>query len=111
MTADANSVDVYTTLDLNLQRAALDAVRTRPGRRWTRHWPRAARKAPGRAQAALVAVDPRTGEILAMVGGRSYNQSQFNRAVDLAAPARLGLQAVRLPGRVRARRPHRASRT
>ena len=34
-----------------------------------------------RAQAALVAVDPRTGEIRAMVGGRSYNQSQFNRAV------------------------------
>jgi penicillin-binding protein 1B len=29
----------------------------------------------------LIAVDPRTGEILAMVGGRSYNQSQFNRAV------------------------------
>jgi penicillin-binding protein 1B len=27
-------------------------------------------------------VDPRTGEILALVGGRSYNQSQFNRAVS-----------------------------
>ena len=38
------------------------------------------RKAPARAQAALIAVDPRTGEILALVGGRSYNQSQFNRA-------------------------------
>ncbi len=34
-----------------------------------------------RAQAALIAVDPRTGEILAMIGGRSYNQSQFNRAL------------------------------
>ena len=33
-------------------------------------------------QAALIAVDPRTGDILAMVGGRSYNQSQFNRAVS-----------------------------
>ncbi|MCC6990930.1 MAG: hypothetical protein IT181_18125, partial [Acidobacteria bacterium] len=31
-------------------------------------------------QAALVALDPRTGEILALVGGRSYSQSQFNRA-------------------------------
>jgi penicillin-binding protein 1B len=29
----------------------------------------------------LIAVDPRTGEVLAMVGGRSYNQSQYNRAV------------------------------
>jgi penicillin-binding protein 1B len=41
----------------------------------------AARKRKGQAQAALVAVDPRTGEILALVGGRSYNASQYNRAV------------------------------
>src|SRR4029434_6973382 len=41
-------------------------------------------------QAALIAVDPRTGDILAMVGGRSYNQSQYNRAV----------QARRQPGSV-----------
>jgi membrane carboxypeptidase/penicillin-binding protein len=32
-------------------------------------------------QAALVAVDPRTGDILALVGGRDFRQSQFNRAV------------------------------
>ena len=44
-----------------------------------------------------------------MVGGRSYNQSQDNRAT-LRAPARLGLQAVRLPRGLRTcdrRRPHR----
>jgi membrane carboxypeptidase/penicillin-binding protein len=35
-----------------------------------------------RPQAALIAVDPRTGEVLAFVGGRSYNQSQYNRAVS-----------------------------
>ena len=40
-----------------------------------------AASARARAEAALIAVDPRTGEILAMVGGRSYNQSQYNRAV------------------------------
>jgi len=40
-----------------------------------------ARRKPRVPQAALLAVDPRTGEILAMVGGRSYNQSQYNRAV------------------------------
>jgi penicillin-binding protein 1B len=33
-------------------------------------------------QAALIAIDPHTGDILAMVGGRSYNQSQYNRAVN-----------------------------
>src|SRR5205814_2372912 len=34
-----------------------------------------------KADAALIALDPRTGEVLALVGGRSYNQSQYNRAV------------------------------
>lgn len=31
-------------------------------------------------QAALVAVDPQTGDVLALVGGRDFRQSQFNRA-------------------------------
>jgi penicillin-binding protein 1A len=31
-------------------------------------------------QAALVAIDPRTGDLLAVVGGRDFGQSQFNRA-------------------------------
>jgi penicillin-binding protein 1A len=31
-------------------------------------------------EAALVAIDPRTGDVLAMVGGSSYNRSTFNRA-------------------------------
>ena len=33
-------------------------------------------------QAALVAVDPSTGELTAMVGGRGYGETQFNRAAD-----------------------------
>lgn len=33
-------------------------------------------------QAALVAVDPVTGEMIAMVGGRNYKQTRFNRALD-----------------------------
>jgi penicillin-binding protein 1B len=36
----------------------------------------------GPLQGSLVALDPRTGDILAMVGGRSYGESQFNRAAD-----------------------------
>jgi penicillin-binding protein 1B len=66
---------------MNLQRAALDAVRsgltrvdqTLAARR---------RKLTQMPQAALVAIDPRTGEVLALVGGRSYNQTQFNRALS-----------------------------
>src|SRR3954468_24846076 len=76
-TTTTEAVDVYTTLDLHLQRLAQDAVRDGlvhvdellPKRK------------RGKAEAALIAVDPRTGEILAFVGGRSYNQSQYNRAV------------------------------
>jgi penicillin-binding protein 1B len=72
------AVDVYTTLDLHLQRMAQEALNegiTQVDKQL------AARKRKGTAQAAIVAVDPRTGDILAMVGGRAYNQSQYNRAV------------------------------
>ena len=78
VTTETATVNVYTTLDLNLQRAALDAVRNGLGRV---DQLLARRTRAERAQAALLAVDPRSGEILAMVGGRSYNNSQFNRAL------------------------------
>jgi penicillin-binding protein 1B len=74
----AATVDVYTTLDLHLQRVAQDAVRDG----LTKLDEILARRRRQRAQAALIAIDPRTGEILALVGGRSYNQSQFNRAIS-----------------------------
>jgi penicillin-binding protein 1B len=81
ITAKPGVLDIYTTLDLNLQRYAQDAVRegiatvdTVLARR---------KRGPRRlAQAALVAIDPRSGDILAFIGGRSYNQSQFNRAIS-----------------------------
>jgi penicillin-binding protein 1B len=72
------AVDVYTTLDLQLQRFAQEAVGDGIAQVDKQL---AAKKRPGEAQAALVAIDPQTGEILAMVGGRAYNQSQYNRAV------------------------------
>ncbi len=75
--ASSASLDVHTTLDLNLQRAAQDAVRDGLA---AVDATLAKRKRTGRAQAALVALDPRSGEVLALVGGRSYSQSQFNRA-------------------------------
>ena len=42
----------------------------------------ARKRVKGQAQIALVAVDPRSGDILAYIGGRSYGQSQFNRPVN-----------------------------
>jgi len=70
-------VDVYTTLDLHLQRVAQDAVRSG----LTQVDSLLSKRKHGKAEAALIALDPRTGEILAFVGGRSYNQSQYNRAI------------------------------
>jgi penicillin-binding protein 1B len=67
---------VYTTLDLDLQRAAEEAV-TRQVERLEKVF-----KGKRRPQAALVALDPRNGHVLAMVGGTSYAESQLNRATD-----------------------------
>jgi len=72
------AIDVYTTLDLHMQRVAQDAVRDG----LVKVDELLARRKRQRAQAALIAVDPRTGEILALIGGRTYNQSQFNRVIS-----------------------------
>jgi penicillin-binding protein 1B len=74
-----DEISIFTTLDLNLQRAALEAVRNGLTRVDEQLSKRKRKTPPGTAQAALIAVDPRTGEILALVGGRSYNTSQYNR--------------------------------
>jgi penicillin-binding protein 1B len=73
------ALDIYTTLDLNLQRYAQEAVNA--GIANVDSILSRRKRGPKRvAQAALVAVDPKTGDILAFIGGRSYSQSQFNRA-------------------------------
>jgi penicillin-binding protein 1A len=64
--ADYGEVRVATTLDADLQRIAVRAV---------------ANAAIGDAQAALVAMRP-DGRVVAMVGGRSYAKSPFNRATQ-----------------------------
>lgn len=79
ITQRTGALDVYTTLDLNLQRYAQQAVQAGLARVDDTLSRR--RRKPGPAQAALVAINPRTGEVLAMVGGRFYNRSQFNRAL------------------------------
>lgn len=76
---------VTTTLDPFLQEQAAKAVRA--GAEEIRR--RLGMPAPG-PQAALVAIDPRSGRIRAMIGGTDYNSSPFNRA----------FQARRQPGSV-----------
>ena len=60
---------IYTSIDLELQRLAGEAIDT-----WL--------KGPKGPAAALVAVDPRDGRVLAMVGGENFSKSQFNLAVQ-----------------------------
>lgn len=88
-TADAALPDgtrVYTTLDPILQRIAGEVLQNGLAR-LEKAYPKL-KRADLPLQGALVALDPRTGGILAMVGGRDYRASQFNRAV----------QAKRQPG-------------
>ncbi|MDH3384319.1 MAG: PBP1A family penicillin-binding protein, partial [Deltaproteobacteria bacterium] len=72
---------IYTTIDTRLQEVAHDALIE--GIRATEE----KNKYEG-LQGAVLALDPHTGAVLAMVGGTDFEQSQFNRA----------LQARRQPG-------------
>ncbi len=64
---------IYTTIDLELQQIAEQALNRQLDRLDTREL---------KPQAALVALNPHTGNVLAMVGGRNYAESQLNRATD-----------------------------
>ncbi len=70
----------YTSLDLVHQIAAERAMAEGLAELGEKKGSPGAEEDP--LQAALVAVDPATGELTAMVGGRDYGKTQFNRAVD-----------------------------
>src|SRR5262249_7309863 len=89
-----SSMRVYTSLDPDLQKIAVDAVSS--GLKFVNEQIDARKKRqkesdslPG-PQAALIALDPHTGEIKAMVGGSDYAASQLNRII----------QANRQPGSI-----------
>lgn len=68
---------IYTTIDLELQQLAEQALK-----RQMDHLDKIYAGRNVKPQAALVALDPHTGNVLAMVGGRSYAESQLNRVTD-----------------------------
>ena len=78
-TAVAEHLRIYTTIDMDLQRAAYAAVTKQMA---ALDKIQSKRFEPGTLQAALVAMNAKTGEIVAMVGGRDYSKSQLNRATD-----------------------------
>lgn len=75
--ASPDNSRIFTTLDLELQDLAEESLRRQLDRLKA-----ASRGRRGSPQAALVALDPHTGNVLAMVGGRDYGESQLNRATD-----------------------------
>ncbi|NNE66986.1 MAG: PBP1A family penicillin-binding protein [Pyrinomonadaceae bacterium] len=78
---------VYTTIDPDLQKIAYATV-TKRLKRLEKYYKTAKKKK--NLNAALVAIRPKSGEIVAMVGGKNYEENQFNRATD----------AMRQPGSV-----------
>jgi penicillin-binding protein 1B len=80
--AEAKGLKVYTTLDPGMQAAAQQAVVTNLERLEREHPSLRRHDADHRLESAMVAIDPHSGAILAMVGGRDYEASQFNRATD-----------------------------
>jgi penicillin-binding protein 1B len=77
--------EIHTTIDLRLQRAAGEAIAD-----GMREVDQALARIPANngkhAQAALIALDPHSGEIRALVGGRNYSQSQLNHILAERPP-------------------------
>src|SRR5689334_5441912 len=83
---------IYTTLDPALQRAAVAAlvdgtlrVEARPGYRHAKYADAIKSRAPY-LQGAVVVVDPTSGDVRALVGGRNYASSPFDRVFALRQP-------------------------
>jgi penicillin-binding protein 1B len=88
---------VYTTLDPALQRAAaaavdagvknVDSLLAKKYDRWRKEQAKKGTNEPiPQVQVALVTLDPRSGEIKAVIGGRDYGQSQLNHALAHRQP-------------------------
>ncbi len=69
----ADVLTVKTTIDMNLQKVAEDAVESSL-RQYGQQY--------GASQAAMAMADVESGAVRAMVGGRDYGESQFNRATS-----------------------------
>jgi penicillin-binding protein 1B len=84
----ANAFRIYTTLDMRLQAAAEEAIRA--GMQLVDEQIKRQRRfrgqTPPEPQVALVAIDPHTGEVRALAGGRNYGTSQLNHVLAKRQP-------------------------
>ena len=72
-------LSIYTTLDSQVQIAAENALRSELSRLENKAAALKRKSSDKKLQGAVVVMQPKTGHILAMVGGRNYSKSQFNR--------------------------------
>ncbi|WP_321475001.1 PBP1A family penicillin-binding protein [uncultured Paludibaculum sp.] len=79
-----SSYRIYTTLDMKLQRDAVEAVNL--GMAEVDNLLAKRKKKYPQAQVAMLALDPHTAEIKALVGGRNYGASQLNRVLSKRQP-------------------------
>ncbi len=91
-TLTSEGLRIYSTLDLRLQRIAARALREELERLEAAHptlkgEPGESGEGPGPVQACLVALQPQTGAVLALVGGRNYALTQFDRCTQARRPA------------------------
>ena len=79
---EVEGLNIYSTLNPRLQRAGVRALLRGLDRIETQH-PELRDEDPNRRlQGCLIAMRPQTGEILALVGGRNYGRSQFDRCTQ-----------------------------
>ncbi len=89
-TLTSEGLRIYSTLDLRLQRIAARALREEIERLEALHPRLVAGVEEGEqepVQGCLVAIQPQTGAVLALVGGRSYSLTQFDRCTQARRPA------------------------
>ena len=84
----SNASRIYTTLDMRLQRAAADAIRAGMQNvdEQIRKQRRFRGQTPPEPQVALIAIDPHTGAVRALAGGRNYGVSQLNHVLAQRQP-------------------------
>lgn len=86
----SEGLQIYTALDVQLQKVAEQALQTGLANLEKRYPRLHADKPTDQLQGCLIAIQPQTGAIKAMMGGRDYRSTQFNRCT----------QALRQPGSV-----------
>ncbi len=84
----SNAARIYTTLDLRLQRVAADAIRAGMQNvdEQIRKQRRFRGQTPPEPQVALIAIDPHTGAVRALAGGRNYGASQLDHVLAKRQP-------------------------